>query len=116
MYVYEVITAAGASPGLPNGNPIRRAFGGGYPPVAGQWADASYNIPGWTALGPGERPQPGDVAAWAHGYSDATGHMAIVVGAGFTIGTSGTYDKIAMTTFGFNQEYQPITYRRYTEK
>jgi hypothetical protein len=72
LFVHEMLTGAGASPGTPNGwrHPS--------PPSAGQWADPSYKIPGWRALGPGESPQPADVAAQPGNYSDATGHVVIV--------------------------------------
>jgi hypothetical protein len=72
LFVHEMLTGAGASPGTPNGwrHPS--------PPSAGQWADPSYAIPGWRVLGPDESPQPGDVAAQPGNYSDATGHVVIV--------------------------------------
>jgi hypothetical protein len=74
LFVHEILTDAGASPGLPNGRPYWKH----YPPAAGQWADPSYAIPGWRVLGPGESPQPGDVAAQPGNYTDATGHVVIV--------------------------------------
>lgn len=61
----------------------------------------------------------GDVAAYSYRYSDATGHSAIVVGRGFSVGTSGTYRMISRTPFGFsnNTHYLPsgaqYVYRRY---
>jgi hypothetical protein len=72
LFVHEMLTGAGASPGTPNGwrHPS--------PPSAGQWADPSYKIPGWRVLGPDESPQPGDVVAQPGYYSDATGHVMIV--------------------------------------
>jgi hypothetical protein len=72
LFVHEMLTGAGASPGTPNGwrHPS--------PPSAGQWANPSYAIPGWRVLGPGESPQSGDVAAQPGNYSDATGHVVIV--------------------------------------
>jgi hypothetical protein len=72
LFVHEMLTGAGASPGTPNGwrHPS--------PPSAGQWANPSYAIPGWRVLGPDESPQPGDVAAQPGNYTDATGHVVIV--------------------------------------
>jgi hypothetical protein len=72
LFVHEMLTGAGASPGTPNGwrHPS--------PPSAGQWADPSYKIPGWRVLGPDESPQPGDVVAQPRDYSDASGHVVIV--------------------------------------
>jgi hypothetical protein len=72
LFVHEMLTGAGASPGTPNGwrHPS--------PPSAGQWADPSYKIPGWRVLGPDESPQPGDVVAQPRDYRDASGHVMIV--------------------------------------
>jgi hypothetical protein len=75
LFVHEMLIGAGASPGLPNGHWYSWNH---YPPAAGQWADPSYAIPGWRVLGPGESPQPGDVAAQPGYYTDATGHVVIV--------------------------------------
>jgi len=74
LFVHEMLTGAGATPGLPNGHLYWKQ----YPPSAGQWADPSYAIPGWRVLGPDESPQAGDVAAQPGNYSDATGHVVIV--------------------------------------
>ncbi len=81
LFVYEVLTEAGASPGLPNGH-----FGGN-PPEAGQWADPNYAIPGWRVLAPDEGPEPADVVAQQIGYSDASGHVMILGQNGTVIGT-----------------------------
>jgi hypothetical protein len=75
LFVHEMLTDAGASPGLPNG----RWYWKHYPPGAAQWADPSYAIPGWRVLGPDESPQPGDVVAQAKDYANgATGHVTTV--------------------------------------
>ncbi|MEM9687566.1 MAG: RHS repeat-associated core domain-containing protein, partial [Bacteroidota bacterium] len=114
LFCYDVLKEAGASPGLPNGNRIKKfLFGGGYPPVAGQWANPDYKIPGWTVV---SNPQRGDVAAWAHNFSDATGHVAIVVENGFTIGTVHG-EIIGRTDWGFRPAQQgKIVFRRYIGK
>lgn len=115
-FVYDVTTEAGASPGTPNGHWLKRGFGYGSPPTAGQWADADYKIPGWKVV---DKPRRGDVVAYSYNYSDATGHTAIVVGKGHSVGTSGTYNSIAITHFGFSNtaQYLPkgakYVYRRY---
>jgi RHS repeat-associated protein len=80
-FVYDVLTMAGASPGLPNG------WFNSYPPTAAQWADPDYTIPGWRVLSPGETPQAGDVVAQQLRYSDATGHVMIVGQQDDVIGT-----------------------------
>ena len=81
LFVYEMLTGAGASPGTPNG--WRHPSG----PTAGQWADQSYAIPGWRVLGLNELPQPGDVVGqriqWSNG---ATGHVMIVGPNGTFVG------------------------------
>ena len=81
LFVYDMTTAAGASPGLPNG------MLHGYPPLAEQWADPNYSIPGWTVLGPGRAPQAGDVVAQKIAYGDASGHVMIVGSNNTVIGT-----------------------------
>jgi RHS repeat-associated protein len=85
LFVYEMTTSAGASPGLPNGH--RKPS----PPLANQWADPNYKIPGWEVLPEGSVPEPGDVAAEPHDYGPtvrATGHVAIVTGENETTGTA----------------------------
>jgi hypothetical protein len=73
LFVYEMLTGAGASPGTPHGwrHPSS--------PRAGEWADPNYAIPGWRVLGPEEPPQPGDVVAQPREFSNgASGHVMIV--------------------------------------
>jgi hypothetical protein len=73
LFVYEMLTGAGASPGTPHGwrHPSS--------PRAGEWADPNYAIPGWHVLGPDESPQPGDVVAQAKDFANgASGHVMIV--------------------------------------
>ena len=73
LFVYEMLTGAGASPGTPHG--WRHPSG----PRAGEWADPNYAIPGWRVLGPDEPPQPGDVVAQPRDYPNgASGHVMIV--------------------------------------
>jgi hypothetical protein len=73
LFVYEMLTGAGASPGTPHGwrHPSS--------PRAGEWADPNYAIPGWRVLGADEPPQPGDVVAQQKDYSNgASGHVVIM--------------------------------------
>lgn len=85
-FVYDVLTAAGASPGEPNHGELQ--WWNKYPPTAAQWADPNYNIPGWDVLGSGDTPLPGDVVAQQIGYvGRATGHVMIVGADGTVIGT-----------------------------
>ena len=101
-FCYDALVNAGADPGLPNGNPIKRLFGAGSPPTAGQWADPNYSISGWRVLGVNEAPQRGDIVAYSYQYSDATGHVAIITGYGTSVGTSGTYGMVYQTGFGWS--------------
>ena len=50
-------------------------------------------------------------------YSDASGHVAIVIGTGVTVGANA--EVVHKAQFGFNTELshgQPIVFRRYVEK
>jgi hypothetical protein len=87
LFVHDVLTAAGADPGLPHGwrHPS--------PPMASDWANPSYDIPQWRPLTAGEHPEPGDVVAQSAHYADATGHVMIVgPGGGGTVTFVGTAD------------------------
>jgi hypothetical protein len=116
-FVYDVLTAAGASPGEPNGRFFK------YPPTAGQWADPNYNIPGWDVLGSDDTPRPGDVVAQQIGYvGRATGHVMIVGPDGTVIGTGdsgpgpeGTIEMIPMPAMLGPQALVrgPLVFRRW---
>lgn len=120
-FVYDILKAAGASPGTPNGNAVKKFFGGqGSPPTASQWADPNYKIPNWEVLKPGESPQPGDVVAQKISYSDATGHVGIVVGGGQTVSQLSTPTEIVgQNDWGFRTgsaeqgRVDQVVYRRY---
>lgn len=83
LFVYDVLTEAGASPGLPHGHWWWKL----YPPNAGDWATLYYAITHWRRLTAGETAAPGDVIAQRIAYSDATGHTMIVAGNDYVIGT-----------------------------
>ena len=115
-FVYDVLKEAGASPGTPNTSLVKKILGmQGYPPVAQQWADPNYSIPNWRVLQPGESPQPGDVVAQKINYSDATGHVGIVVGNGQTVSQwSEPQEIVGQNDWGFRPEQQgQVVYRRY---
>ena len=124
IFCADVINAAGASLPSPNIiNPIaskipfiNKKYG---PPFAGQWANPNYDIPNWRVLNANEVPRRGDIAAYQYNYSDASGHMAIVIQNGYTVGTSSRYNKISRTKFGFDpllNNGQQIIFRRYIGK
>lgn len=110
-FVADVLTKAGASPGMPNG------FWNKYPPTAGQWADPDYVIPGWRIV---KNPQPGDVVAQKIPYSDASGHVMIVGRNGTVIGTGehghgphGTIEHIPMPGALGPNPGGPMVFRRW---
>jgi hypothetical protein len=111
LFVYDALTAAGASPGTPNG------WINAYPPTAGQWADPNYAIPGWKVLGDGETPEPGDVVAQRIRYSDASGHVMIVGPDNHFIGTGpdGTIENIPFRNYlgPPDKVLSPLVFRRW---
>jgi hypothetical protein len=93
VFVYEVLADAGANPGTPNGRFHV------YPPLAAQWADPTYDIPGWYVLGSNEAYAPGDVVAQPiHYIGTPTGHVMIVGPNNTVIGTGpgGVIEQIPM--------------------
>ena len=108
QFVYDVMIEAGVSP--PPTVPRYVIFS--RPPTAGEWADSSTTITGWTVV---TEPQPGDVVAEAHNYSDATGHCGIVVGSKLTCSASSLEGgKIVQNDWGFRQDNKP-TFRRFSK-
>ena len=80
------------------------------PPTAAEWASATVAIPYWNIVA---EPQPGDVVAEAHHYSDATGHCGIVVGNKETVCYSSLLSGVIdLTDWGFRADSKP-TFRRY---
>lgn len=73
----DVLRKAGASPGLPHNH-------GTNPYAAADWANPFVNIPGWIVLTSKQGSMPGDVVAIRENYSDATGHVGIVIGPHLT--------------------------------
>jgi hypothetical protein len=104
-FVYDVTTLAGASPGLPN-QPSNwdwiQGARGGRPPLASQWADPNYVIPGWTVVA---SPEPGDVASSGK-------HVGIVYINGLTISAT-LRGGVVKNEFGF-REGENIVFRRFT--
>jgi hypothetical protein len=123
LFVRNMAREAGADPGTPNSHYMLPL-----PPFAGQRADPSYDIPGWSVLGPDESPEPGDVVAQRLGYSDASGHVMIVGDDNTFIGTGdppgadpGTFEQIPYRDFLGPPQYRneptfsrgPLVYRRW---
>ncbi|MBK8055426.1 MAG: CHAP domain-containing protein [Saprospiraceae bacterium] len=115
-FVYDVHMEAGVDDGQPNlMNPtgtlipfVDDVFG---PVLAGQWADPSYEIPGWKVV---SYPKPGDVIAipmpGGDGYS---GHVGIVTGARAYRNTISANAKVVVqNNWGFRTGDKAV-YRRY---
>jgi RHS repeat-associated protein len=88
-------------------------------PLAGELADRSTPIANWRVLRVGERPQPGDIAAYKlPGHASYTGHSGIVT----SVDADGTVHAMAAheTVIGPDEKFNPgigaavITYRRFT--
>jgi hypothetical protein len=117
LFVYEMLKEAGVRIELE----VRESFFGvlkSHPPLAGQWADPTFRIPGFEVLKvPPDSPQPGDVAAVKKDSLDATGHVGIVVGpphspANMTVSARG--DGMAHNAWGFRDENKgQVVFRRY---
>jgi len=126
-FVGDVLTEAGTKPVVlaKDGKPIPIAPGSNTPrpPTAAEWADAGVTIQNWRVVGPNEKPQPGDVAAYKieqGQFAGATGHSGVVTSVdpnGHVNGTAAHFDKV-----GPDDKFQPSTpdsarkvvYRRYT--
>ena len=117
LFVYDVLTESGASPGLPNVTWLHS-----YPPLAAQWANPNYEIPGWRVLDASETPTAGDVIAQSLYYSDASGHVMIVGPDDTAIGTGdsdptrppGSIEQIPIPDKLGPRPRGPIVYRRWS--
>jgi len=134
LFVYETIAAAGADPGFTHRSATNLltggAFGRTYPPMAGDWADPSVDIPGWKVLEPEQSPEPGDVVAQRISYRGASGHVMIVgpgdtfIGTGDSSGApGGTLEQIRSQPYlgevyanGGVDEHGSLVYRRWIGK
>jgi RHS repeat-associated protein len=111
-FVFDVLTQVGHAPPKLGGS-IRYLLGYQlgvtsllkYAPIAGQWADASIDIPNWTVVSAGpQQAQPGDIIAEKINYSDASGHVGIVVGSQQTASADSTAKPpgtITISNYGF---------------
>ena len=87
-------------------------YGNQWPPRAGDWADPNTSIDGWEIV---NSPQRGDVIAQARNYTDASGHMGIVLDVDLTIISART-DGISIDSYNdvFPSQYtEPVVFRRY---
>lgn len=91
------------------------SLGLGSPVTAGQWADPNYNVPGWQIV---NSPQAGDVVAIGANFSDASGHVGIMISPKQSIYAGDKQIKIS--DFGYNKSHyvnypgnNGYVYRRY---
>ncbi|OQW89618.1 MAG: hypothetical protein BWK78_07615 [Thiotrichaceae bacterium IS1] len=105
-FVYDILTEAGVP--VPT---IRGRFNH-CPPTASDWASPMVEIQGWEiVIG---LPQPEDVVAVQHEYSDATGHVGIVSGEKTTISQSSETHKVVENDWGFRGDEGIVVFRRCT--
>ncbi|MGG6462330.1 RHS repeat-associated core domain-containing protein [Solilutibacter silvestris] len=91
IFVGDVLEPTGVQP--------RRWAGFGGAISAGTWGDPSAEIPNFPVV---HDPQPGDVVAIAHQYTDASGHVAIVLVPGKTSIGAGTSSGSHVTGWPWN--------------
>jgi hypothetical protein len=89
-------------------------------PLAGELADKNTKIANWSVLGPGQKPQPGDIAAYKlpGGGTSFSGHSGIVtsVDRNGTVHAMAAHEKVVGPDNKFNPGVGAavITYRRFT--
>lgn len=104
LFVEDILTEQGSN--VPDMNGVFSYNG----PTAGQWGDPNVKIPGYIVV---ETPQPGDIVAIPHRYSDATGHVGIVTAQGKTASQSAITDAVENNNWGFRPG-QKAVFRRCT--
>jgi cell wall-associated NlpC family hydrolase len=78
------------------------------PPLAGQWATRWIEIPMWTIVeGGSAAAQPGDIVGERISYSNASGHVGIIVGPQQTVSADSTANPpglITISDYGFRSD------------
>ena len=111
LFVFEVIAAVGAKATTRSTSDdwYKRLFD--RPLLVREWADPNRNMSDWSIV---SEPARGDVVAERRNYSDATGHVGIVVETGnFGASVSADDDYIVRSAFGFRSTESPV-FRRFT--
>ncbi|MXS72119.1 RHS repeat-associated core domain-containing protein [Flavobacteriaceae bacterium W22] len=113
LFVDEVLEETGIY--TPNDNGILGLVGFGTPVTAGQWADPNFIVPGWEIV---TSPQAGDIVAISANFSDATGHVGIMISNKESIYAE--HSRIKMSDFGYSHRHfknypgnSGYVYRRY---
>lgn len=113
-FVGDVTKEAGASVSVTGSDGKSRY------PLAGELADKNTKIVNWPELGPGQKPQPGDIAAYKlpGGGTSFSGHSGIVtsVDRNGTVHAMAAHEKVVGPDNKFNPGVGAavITYRRFT--
>jgi RHS repeat-associated protein len=105
-FVYDVTKEAGAE-----GLYMKR------PPLAGEWADTDTTIKNWRVLPKGEKPQPGDVAAYklSGGGTSFSGHTGVMIsGENDTVTNMSAHGDSVYTKKGQFLDKEFKTFRRFT--
>jgi len=117
LFVYEILKQGGARIEMElRENAVGRQIA--YPPLAGNWANPDFPIPGFEVLKvPPDVPQPGDVAAIKNVSWSASGHVGIVVGppqSAPNMTVSAKADGVVHNDWGFRGDDKgQVVYRRY---
>lgn len=113
QFVDDVLGESGIYTPDPNGKLAIVGFG--TPVTAGQWADPNYNIPGWQVVG---SPQAGDIVAISANFSNATGHVGIMISS--TESIYAAHNLVKISDFGSSSRHfvnypgnNGYVYRRY---
>jgi len=113
LFVYDVTNKANAA------TSVNTNEGNLRPPTAGEIARKTADVINWRVLGSGEKPEPGDIAAFplSNPVPGATGHTGIITSCECedegTSNTSAHRDSIYPTPNQFTNE-RGLVYRRYT--
>ncbi len=116
-FCFDVLNESGIPPSIVSEN-IPAGVDIGYfdkmrPPTAGEWGNPSKKINNWKVV---KSPRRGDIAAYSHSFTDATGHVGIYTGGGKGVWANQTvirYDNINNKVWNTNNT---IIYRRYQPK
>lgn len=109
LFVYETLNKSGKPVPMKERWSLRNMKKVKHPPLAGQWADPSVEIPGWEVV---TNPQPGDIVAIESNPLPvgASGHVGIVSGPKSSISATG--EQVVENDWGFRPGQTP-TFRRY---
>jgi hypothetical protein len=103
QFVYDSLKDGGINMGLPKGRI------NGYPYNAGDWGNPETKIPGWVVV---SEPQRGDIVAYAHDYSDASGHVGFYTGNATGVWANSSIIRQDLIST-WDSHGSPLVYRRF---